>query len=454
MVLLAVAALFIAADVGGTQVPQGLHLGAGVGAGVVGGDVAAIVDVVAGIETAPFALHLRTPLTLRLIDLPPSVSPSSPSWCRLVRCEELLNGQALDPTAIARVVDELRLFRSGDTVHARVGRLAATLGAGASVDRFTTMASWDRRTSGAFASARIPDVGVDVVVADVVSPLELIAGRLEVVPLGLPVVMGVEGAIDAFAPDDVVDDGGVVRPGAATRSLFVAGVDTRVPLLLGPFTIAPRLELAGSTGLRADGGDVGDGELPLAGGIAGGIAGGVDAAFKVAFLEVRALGVVGAASPGYRRGLFSTFHLVERRQALAGSVVDGGGVVHVPAPGGVGLDLRLDASVLDAVAPLLRLHLEPAPGANALELGVVVDIDPVQLSLSATRRAFVDIAGVVDSDLGRRPLLLVAEAAWRVWGPLSLWARWYRLPRFRDGTLAIDDDVLVGVSVNGALTPR
>jgi hypothetical protein len=450
VVFLAVAALFIAADVGGTKLPQGLHLGAGVGAGVVGGDVSAMVDVVAGIETAPFALHLRTPLTLRLIDLPPSVSPSSPSWCRQVRCEELLNGQALDPTAIARVVDELRLFRPGDTVHARVGRLAATLGAGASVDRFTTMASWDRRTSGAFASARIPDVGVDVVVADVVSPLELIAGRIEVVPLGLPVVMGIEGAIDAFAPDDVVDDDGVTRPGAATRSLGMAGVDARVPVFLGPFTIAPRLELAGSTGLRADGGDVGDGVLPLGGGIAGG----VDAAFKMAFLEIRALGVVGAASPGYRRGLFSTFHLVERRQALAGSVVDGGGVVHVPAPGGVGLDLRLDASVLDAVAPLLRLHLEPAPGANALEVGVVVDIDPVQLSLSATRRAFVDIAGVVDSDLGRRPLLLVAEAGWRVWGPLSLWARWYRLPRFRDGTLAIDDDVLVGMSVNGALTPR
>jgi len=448
--LLAVAALFIAADVGGTQVPQGLHLGAGVGVGVVGGDVAALVDVGAGIETAPFALHLRAPLTLRLIDLPPAVSTSSPSWCRQVRCEELLNGQALDPTAIARVVDELRLFRPGDAVHARVGRLAATLGAGASVDRFTTMASWDRRTSGGFASARIPDVGVDVVVADVVSPLELVAGRLDVVPFGLPIVLGVEGAVDAFAPDDVVDAGGVVRPGAATRTIGTAGVDARLPVLLGPFTIAPRLELAGSTGLRADGGDLVDGAPSLGGGVAGG----VDAAFKVAFLEVRGLGVVGVASPGHRRGLFSTFHLVERRQALAGSVVDGGGVVHVPAPGGVGLDLRLDASVLDAVAPLLRLHLEPSPGANALELGVVVDLDPVQLSLSATRRAFVDVAGVVDVDLVRHPLLLVAEAGWRVWGPLSVWARWYRLPRFRDGALAVDDDVLVGVSVNGALTPR
>lgn len=450
MSLALVTALLVAADVGGTTLPQGLHVGAGVGAGLVGGDVAALVDVHAGIETAPFALHLRAPLTLRLLDLPPAVPTSSPSWCRQVRCEELLQGQALDPTAIARIVDELRVFRPGDTLHARVGRLAATLGAGASVDRFTTMASWDRRTSGAFVSARLPDIGLDVVVADVVSPLELVAGRLDVVPLGLPVVVGVEGAVDAFAPDDVVDAGGVVRPGAATRILGTVGVDARLPVLLGPFTVAPRLELAGTTGLRADGGDIVDGAIPLGGGVAGG----VDATFKVAFLEVRGLGVVGLASAGHRRGLFSTFHLVERRQALAGSVVDGGGVVHVPAPGGVGLDLRLDASILDTVAPLLRLHLEPSPGANALELGVVVDLDPVQLSVSATRRAFVDVASLVEPDLAGRPLLLVGEVGWRVWGPISLWGRWYRLPRFRAGDLVIDDDVLVGVSVNGAFTPR
>lgn len=450
MSLLLVTALFLSADVGGTQVPPGLHLSAGLAAGLVAGDVAALVDIGAGIETTPFALHLRAPVTLRLLDLPPAVSTALPWWCRHVRCEELLNGQTLDPTAVARVVDEVRLFRPGDTLHARAGRLAATLGAGASVDRFTTMGSWDRRTSGVFASLRVPDVGIDVMVADVVSPLELMAGRLDVVPFGLPVIVGAEGGVDALAPDAIVDAGGVVRPGAATRTLGTVGVDARLPLFVGPFTVAPRLELAGTTGLRADGGEPVDGELP----IGGGVAGGVDAAFKVAFLEVRALGVIGVSSAGHRRGLFSTFHLVERRRALAGSVVDGGGVVHVPAPGGVGVDLRLDASILDAVAPIARLHLEPSPGANALEVGVVVDLDPVQLSMSATRRAFVDLASLVDDDLTRRPLLLVAEVGWRFWGPLSLQARWYRLPRFRDGDLVVDDDVLVGVSVNGAFTPR
>ena len=40
----------------------------------------------------------------------------------------------------------------------------------------------------------------------------------------------------------------------------------------------------------------------------------------------------------------------------------------------------------------------------------------------------------------------------QVWGPLSVGARWWRLPRFPgDGTLVIDDDVFVFVAVDGLL---
>jgi hypothetical protein len=442
----------LAADVGGTHAPVGVHLGVGVGVGVVGGDVVAAVDVGVGIETSPFALHLRAPPIFRLVDLPPTVPSSQPSACRVFRCEEALNGQRLDPTALARVIDEVRLFRPGDVVHARVGRLTATLGAAATVDRLTTMASWDRRTSGAFGSLRLPfqELRADVVVADVISPLELVAGRVEGAPLPfIPIVVGVEGAVDAFAPDDVVDDAGVVGPTVATRPVGAGLVDVRVPITLGVFSLAPRGELSATTGLTADGGDV-DGGVASGGGGAVGL----EAGFKVSFVELSGLTMVGASSPGHRRGLFSTFHLVERRRALVGSAVDGGGLVHVPAPGGLSVDVRLEASILDAVAPLLRLHLEPSPGANAVEVGTVFDIDPVQVSVSVIRRGFVDVGGVFDADVDARPVLVAAEAAWRIVGPVSLWARWYRLPRFGGGTLKADDDVLVGVAIAGALQPR
>lgn len=453
---LATLALLLTADVGGTHAPVGVHLGVGVGVGVVGGDVVAGVDVGVGIETSPFALHLRAPPIFRLVDLPPTVPSSQPSACRVFRCEEALSGQRLDPTALARIIDEVRLFRPGDVVHARVGRLTATLGTGATVDRLTTMASWDRRTSGAFGSLRLPfqDVRADVVVADVISPLELVAGRVEGAPLPfIPIVVGVEGAVDAFAPDDVVDDAGVVGPSVVTRPLGAALVDVRVPITLGAFSLAPRGELSATTGLTADGGDVAGG---VAGGVAsgGGGAVGLEAGFKVSFVELSGLTMVGASSPGHRRGLFSTFHLVERRRALVGSAVDGGGLVHVPAPGGPSLDVRLEASILDAVAPLVRLHLEPSPGANAVEVGTVFDLDPVQVSVSVIRRGFVDVGGVFDADVDARPVLVAAEAAWRIVGPVSLWARWYRLPRFGGGALKADDDVLVGVAIAGALQPR
>ncbi len=446
-----VVAVGIGAQLYGAFGTAGLSLGGGVGVGVVGADVVSVLELQAGIETAPFSLHLRAPLTLRLLDQAPAVSPASPSWCQAVRCEELLRGQDVDPVVFARIVDEIRIFRPGDALHARVGRLAATLGAGAVVDRVTTTASWDRRTSGAYAGLRLDQFRADLVVADVTSPLELVAGRFEFAAVGVPVVVGGEAAADLWAPVGRADDGSDDNDDAddATRLLATTSLDVRLPVVLGAVSVAPRLELAGTTGLlprdtaSAEGG-------PLVG---AGIAGGVDATFRASFFEARTLGVISLGSPGHRRGLFSTLHLVERRQALAGSAVTGGGLVDVPAPGGAGVDLRLDVNLAQVVTTLTRLHIEPAPGANAAEVGVVVELEPISVSVSAIRRAFVDPAGILDVDFSERPLVVAAEAAWRIWGPLSVWARWYRLPRTRGAALVFDDDVLAGVALAGVWRP-
>jgi len=427
--------------------PAGVRLSARVGGGMIAHDVVGIVDVGAGIESAPFGLHLRVPLTLRAVDNAPLVPPSSPSMCRVLRCEELLRGQELDPTVLARIIDEVRFFQPDDIVHARAGQLVATVGAGAVVDRLTTLASWDRRTSGAWGALRLPwsSFAAEVLVADVVSPLELLAARVEGAPPVVPIVVGIEVGADAIAPVDVVDDTGAARATGRTRPVVVGAIDARLPVRLSAFTFAPRLELGGSSGLAVDG---------IEAGIGGGAGIGADVGFDAGFAALQARGVVGVTGGAHRRGVFSTFHLVERRQALLGSVVDGGGYVHVPAPAGADVDLRLQASILDVVSPLLRVHLEPAPGANAVEAGVVVDLDVVQVSGSVIRRGFVDLGGVVDGDVGARPLLLAVEAGWRFWGPLSASVRWFRLPRFSGGALVVDNDVLVSLSVNGVLTPR
>ncbi len=453
-VVVAVVAFGVAANDGVGGVDNGVVAAAGVSAGVIDGDVAGLVDVGVGIETVPFALHVRAPLTLRLIDNAPSTSTSLPSTCRVVRCEEFLSGQRLDPTALARLVDEVRLFHEGDVVFARAGQLTSTFGAGATVDRLTTLSSWDRRTSGAYAALRLPwrDIVVEAMTADVISPLELLAarGQGEVVAFGdvAGVVVGAEFGVDAFAPDDLTDAGGATRPGAATRVIGAGVVDVSLPVSLGIFTLAPRLEGGVAVGLDDDGVGVGDGGVGGVGGVGGQVG------LQVAFMELRAQGMVSASTPRHRRGLFSSLYLVERRRAVVGSAVDGGGIAHVGAPGGVGADARLDVSVLDGVSGLARLHLEPAAGGNAAELGLGVDIDPVLVSLSVVRRGFVDAAGVVGTDVNAVPLIMAAEASYRFWGPFSLWGRWYRLPRLQEGAVSIDDDVFVGVSFAGALVSR
>ena len=447
--------LRLAADVDGSSLPPGLHLGAGLGGGVVGGDVVGVVEASIGIETEPFGLHLRAPLTLRVVDLPPPRSGGLPASCQYVRCEELLTGERLDATALARMVDELRLFRPGDAVALRAGRLTATLGSGGLVERATTVASWDRRTSGAWVGLRAPffDLAVDAITLDVLAPWELMALRAEVTPFaGVPWVSGLEVAVDATAPVDVVDSTGTIAKGGRTRPVGSLLLDARAPLAISLFQIAPRLEVSADVGLSGPNGAALVG--PDGGAIGVGAAAGGEASAALGVVGLRGRAMVGVSSEGHRRGLFSTFHLVERRRALAGSSLDGGGFVHVGAPGGVSLDARLDASIFDVVAPLVRLHLEPALGQNALEVGVAVEVVDVTVSASLIRRAFTDASTLVGADFQTAPLLGVAEASWRFYGPFSLSARWFRLPRF-DATrgFVIDDDVIVGVNVGGALSP-
>lgn len=439
--------LALAAAVDDEPGPQGLALGASVDGGVVGGDVVGGFSVSVGVETQPFALHLKAPLLFRLVDNDPAVDAALPSYCSWLRCEELLDGQQLDPTAIARLVDELRVFSPNDAFYLRAGQLTATLGDGAVVDRLTTAATWDRRTSGAFAALHLPWNRFDAVlfVADVVSPGELVGAHV-----GAGGFFGffgfVDSAVDAFAPVDVVDRFGEVKAGGDTRPLTSTSVTAGWQALDGNVSFAPRVELGVVTGLSEDGGDEA--------GIGAGAGVGVDAGLDVGVVDAR-LKITGSyGSPGFRRSVFSTLHLVERRSALVGASVDDGGLVRVPAPGGPGLDVRLEASVFDVAAPLLRLHLEDAPGGNTAEAGVVVDADPVQLSASLLRRGFTG-ADVVGVDVEAVPLVGALAVSWRFYGPFSLGVRWLRLPRFAgDGGLRVDDDVLVSLSMNTVLTSR
>lgn len=441
--------LVVAAAVDDEPGPAGLKLGVSVDGGVLGGDVVVGGSVGVGVESDPFALHLKAPAFLRVVDVDPGVDRSLPSFCSWFRCEDVVDGTRLDPTAVARVLDELRLFRPNDVFSLRAGQLTASLGSGAVVERFTTASSWDRRTSGAFSAVHLPwkHLDVEALVGDVVSPDQLLALHVSLSPLDdLGWYVAAESAADLFAPVDRVDRRGSVIKGADTRPLTSTTLQTGWRLLDSAVDLAPRVEAGVVTGLSEDGGEAGEAGV--------GVGAGVDVGLDVGVVDAR-LKVTGSlGTPAFRRGLFQTLHLVERRTALVGASIDGGGLARVAAPGGAGLDVRLDASVWDTIAPLLRLHLENAAGGNAAEVGAIVDVSQLQFSLSVLRRGFVDVGSLVGNDVEVAPIVGAMAASWRFWGPLSLSVRWLRLPRFGGaGGLRIDDDVLFSVSANTVLTP-
>ncbi len=452
-------ALLLLTAVDGEPGPSGGSLGLAAGGGVVGGDVVAGVDILAGVDTAPFSLVLRAPVNVRVVDRAPLVGTSEPSVCRVLRCDELLRGQRLDPTALARLVDEFRLFRATDVFSARLGRLSVTLGEGAVVDRFTSVASWDRRTSGARLALRSPhrEVQFDLVVGDVVSPGELLAARVDWAPVATfagsqpgpasAMHLTLDSAVDALAPAIGVDRTGSLLDDATTQPLTLTVAAARLRLGGNDAFLTPRVETGLATGFSATG--LVDGRPGV------GIGAGADAGLRTMAIDLRARATVAMGTAGYRRAPFSTFYLVERREALLGSaqVADESGrsgLARVAAPGGVFFDARLEASLVDAVAPLVRVHFGPSPGENVVEVGMIVDEGPVRFSLLVQRRGVVRGTDLLSADLAAFPVLGALEAAVRVTGPFSVGVRWLRLPRLvSDGPLRIDDDVWAFVSVDG-----
>lgn len=442
--------------------PSGVHLHASVEAAYLDGDAAVGAAVGAGVETAPFALHLKLPVWLRVVDLPPRVDPSLPAPCGVVRCDDFAPGGTFEPTALTRVVDELRLFRPGDLLHARAGPLYATFSHSHVVDGATNRLEFDRRGAGAYVESTLPFAGLSAraVALDLFRPHEQAAARVEAKPLA-PFVghadydavgaflgrltVGVEGGVDAVAPIDPasVDASGNVAANAPTRPIGMVAVDVAWPLFdLGFLQIAPYAIGSATTGFSVDGGTT----AQQGAGVSAGVDVTLDAAFVV--LDVDAFGSFDG--PAHRRGIFDLAYSVERRRAFFGASVVDGGLARVPAPGGFGGGGALSVSVLSALALGARFDVEPAPGRNHAEVFLQGARGPVRGALRFVQRGWRDPLGLVTWGDGS---ILLAEAGVAIWGPFSLYGRWWRAPRFDVGPPRMEDDVFVGLSFDLALSP-
>ena len=450
--------------------PLGLWLSTELGAGFVGGDVVSGAALGAGFETAPFALHLQIPLTLRLFDLPPSVSPALPSSCRLLRCEEWSEAGELSPDALARGVDELRVFRPGAPVHVRGGRLFATLGRGQHVARYTNAAEWDRRGAGLYleGNAAWGRTKLEAMLGRLLSPQDLIAARVSSSPFapaaGADDVarflgrlrLGLEAAADAHAPlaegsadaSSAVDVHGALLPGSESRPIAGGAFDVGWLLLDDSdgagVQVEPWLSVSAMSGLlerpEPEGGNAGVG-----GGGSAGLEVTVDAVFVAARLSAR--GTLNGAR--HRSAVFTTLYDVDRKRALlrTGDYARTG-TAQLAAPGGAGGGGALEVVVLRTVRAGARVHIDSLTEASELEGFAEFAAGSVDIGVRALQRSLRSPADALA--FGERTFV-VAEAAWSLWAPLSLYFRYRHAPRFGGAGLAADDDVVAGASLNVVL---
>lgn len=436
------------ARVSGT-LAQGLWLGATLEGAYLARDLWAGGSLGLGFEHASFALHLRAPLYLSVVDLPPHRENPAPA-CAFVRCAEWLDESGeLRLESLSRVVDHLRLGRPGDLFYARAGPLFATLGSGRVVDRYLNSPEHDRRQSGVYARLSLPFAGLssELVVGNLFAPQRFTGGRLEARPLepllgGLPLVGGLLGrltlALDGAADLTVASPYTFRRDRRAT--LASGALEALWPLFPegGLFSFTPFASLGIAHGLSPDG------NMPLGMALGLGTSAGARAELRVPFVAFRAQASANLDGAGHRTGLFGTLYEVERQRAFAGASQPSGNLVSVPAPGGLGWSARGEVVFLDITRVGLRYLDDTAPGGDLLEAYGEVGFFGFLAGVRALRRG---AEGAHDLFALDERTLIVAESSLRVWGPLSLFARWYRTPRVeRSGALRVDDDVLVGVS--------
>jgi hypothetical protein len=463
--LLTVTALQVALTDDATP-PQGLWLHSALSGGVVGGDPVVDVEAGIGIDTTPFSVHLDVPVALRIVDLPPAVDPSFPPQCRWVRCEEWLDAGKVSAESLARVVESVRLFQPGDVVHAKGGRIFASLGHGSLVDEYTNASDWDRRHSGVYSELNF-DAGhtqISALTGDVVAPQDFFGARVSMSPLAKSgdeardgdtlsrflgrMTLGFEGAADLDAPLKPVDRNGDVVPGSPSRPVYGFGADLTWPLLDDGFAaiqIAPWLDTTLTGGLGSN--------TPGFGGALG-----VDVTSDAVFVAVRASASVLLDGPGHRFGIFDTLYDVDRRSYATLGGVDAqhrdnfsrNGIATLDEQGGVGVDASGELVVMRFVHVGARLHDPAVAEDRRAETWLGVDVAGVRVDARIVQR---DLSRPNDVLAFGNHTYLVADASWQVFAPFSLFARWQHEPRFHSGFPIADDDVLVGASFDLVLSP-
>jgi hypothetical protein len=435
------------------RAPEGLWLSATVEGALLDGDLWAGVSPGVGVELDVFALHLRLPVYGSVLDLEPA-RDNRPPACAFVRCAEWVDETGKPRIeAVSRVVDHLRVGRPGDWLYASGGPLFATLGTGRVLARYLNSPDFLRRQSGVYARAQAQELGVaaELVVGNLVAPQELSVARVELRPLRALVDPGAwlggflsRGRVSL----DVGFDGqiGVPRvagqPGSAAP-LAASAAEIAWPLLEegGVFNVTPWTATGLSWGLSLGGGERAD--------LGVGQSAGAVVDLRVPFVGARLDAEARLDGPGHRAGVFSSLYEIERRHALAGA--SGVGLAAVPAPGGVGWALGGELVVLDWVRAGGRFTDDSALGGDTVEAWVQAAFFGFAAGTRYIRRGVVDVNDALGFD---ERTVIATEASLRFFGPLSVFGRWYRTPRAqRDGSLAVFDDVLIGVSGDLVLEP-
>lgn len=428
----------------GAEPGEGFALSLSWSAGILERDLWSGVGVEAGYEGDLFAIRVGNPAYIRLYDIPPR-TPRPGGACAWLRCEVLGVGAGTDWTAMSQWVRDLRVGRRDSAFYLRGGPMRVSLGNGGLIDGYLSSPDPDRRLSALFVRTLLPaTVRLEAVLGDIFAPQQLIGMRGAAHPFtwtadsfwSSPLLQRIEVAWemagDFSAPEQSVQK-------TARRPLLATQLEMNWPLFeRGGFgQVTPFASTGAMSGLSA----TGDGKSQLGAGASIG----ARAELRFAWLAIRGEGSVGMDSESHRPAIFRSFYALERQVAWSGAGAMGAPLVNVAAPGGTNWKANAEMVFFDAFRFGLRYRTDAAPGSASAEAFSAFTWGSVRAALSGTRRdaTFSSPWRIQDGQN-----LWAAEASWGFFGPFSLYARMFRLPRLRAGEVHLWEDAIVGISAD------
>ena len=379
-------------------------------------------------QSKPAALKLHAPIFWNLSA--PTLNPSDPAACALLRCDDWWVNGELDVVRVSRVIQSFRLGHGDSDFFVRGGALDLRLGQGLLVNGYHNQIHWDLRTSGVYGRSAVWGTPLQIAAfaGSFLGAPSLFGGRVSAShPLGVgafKVDWGVEGIFDPYMNSHAADLGhmGDLNLEKIDRRLGAGAADVALSfdLLEQLLVFKPYMGTSVLNGFSHYGQSKGEWGL-------GGL-GGLQLWLTLPWVGLYVETFLGGSSDAHYFAPFDVTYELDKRLSLVPTTTEGDNFLFVPRAGGINQGYEVGFQWSDALTGSLKLRIPPQERGALFHGKVQWQSSDLQLGAQwISKKRWTAIQA--DHD----PSVALMEGAMRIFDDWSIWGRYAYCPHLNQG---------------------